>query len=514
LIWDLVGEDKVIKLDKQTIGIIADMSWTDDSKRVAVGGQGREKMGECFLFDSGASVGEITGHSGPITSLDLKQTRPYRLATGSEDFKMNWFEGPPFKYKASNTQHTRYINAVRFSPDGSKLVTVGSDKKGFIYDGKDGNLIGELSAEGAHTGSIFSVAWSPDSQRILTASGDKTCKIWSAEGKHLQTFNCFGADVSSQQLAVLWQGEDLISVSLQGTITHLDIHNPEHPRQIQLGHNHLISTVAYDVSSNKLYTADPTAFIIEWDVVTGRTLGFTGAPHSSAVTQVKVVGSTLVSISVDDTVKVTPLHSRSSPSGTALGSQPNGVDGREHVIVISAHDSIIVLEHENVVTKLPVKFEPTCIAISPDRTHVAVGAKLDHFIHVFSLEGGKLTEKYHIEGHRGEVSALAYSPDGRYLAVGDCNREVKVFEERKCISDGWVFHTSKIMSVAWSPDGTHIATGSVDSAVIVWSISEPAKRIHLKLAHAGGVRGVVFVNSTTVVSVGEDCCMKSWALSY
>jgi len=124
-----------------------------------------------------------------------------------------------------------------------------------------------------------------------------------------------------------------------------------------------------------------------------------------------------------------------------------------------------------------------------------------------------LSEKYTIEGHRGQVSTLAYSPCGRYLAAGDTNREVLVFAGQKSLVDGWVFHTSKIMSIAWSSDSDHIVTGSVDSAVIVWSVSNPKQRIHFKLAHAGGVRGAVFINPTTVVSVGEDCCMKSWSLT-
>jgi WD40 repeat protein len=187
LIWDCVGEDRVIKLDKQTIGIISDIAWTDDSKRVAVVGQGREKMGEVFLFDSGASVGEISGHSASVNTVDIKQTRPYRLATGGEDFKFNWFEGPPFKWKSSSTGHTRYVNGVRFAPDGSRVVSVGSDKKGFIYDGKDPTVLGEL--QGGHGGSIFSVAWSPDSKKLLTASGDKTAKIWDFEGKLYKLFH-------------------------------------------------------------------------------------------------------------------------------------------------------------------------------------------------------------------------------------------------------------------------------------------------------------------------------------
>jgi len=513
LIWDCVGDDKVIKLDKSSIGVIADIAWSDDSKRVAVGGAGREKMGEVFLFDSGASVGEITGHSQPVTSIDIKQTRPYRLATGAEDFKMNWFEGPPFKFKSSHTHHSRYINSVRFSPDGTKLITVGSDKKGFFYDGKDGAPSGELHADGAHGGSIFSVSWSPDSQKVITASGDKTCKIWDASGKPIQTFNCFGTDVSSQQVACLWQGEDVISLSLLGTITLLDIHNPQQPKHVQYGHNHLITSLAYDASNHKLYTADGTALILEWDPQTGHNRNFTGDIHSSSVTQIKVIGDKLVSISVDDTVKFTPLSSRVAPSGVGLKSQPNGIDGREHVVVISAYEAIIVLEKENVVNHLPVKYEPSCIALSPDRTEVAVGSKRDNHIHVYSLDSGKLTEKHLIEGHNGQVSTLAYSPCGRFLAAGDSNREVKVFEGQKSLVDGFVFHTSKIMSIAWSTDSDHIVTGSVDSAVIVWSVSNPKQRVHFKLAHAGGVRGVVFTNPTTVVSVGEDCCMKSWTLT-
>jgi len=230
--------------------------------------------------------------------------------------------------------------------------------------------------------------------------------------------------------------------------------------------------------------------------------------------QIKVIGDNIVSISTDDTVKVTSLHSLEYGEGIALGSQPNGVDGHDNVTVISAHDSLIVMIHSDIVHKLSVNFEPSCITISPDKTHVAAGSKKDQLIHVFHLDGGKLKEKYVIEGHRGEVSTLAYSPCGRYLASGDSNREVKVFEDQKCLTSSWVFHTSKIMSLSWSSDSSHIASGSVDSAVIVWDLHDSNKRVHLKMAHAGGVRGVVFVDHNTVVSVGEDCCMRSWLLSY
>lgn len=44
-------------------------------------------------------MGEITGHNKVINSVDIKQSRPYRLATGSDDNCAAFFEGPPFKFK-------------------------------------------------------------------------------------------------------------------------------------------------------------------------------------------------------------------------------------------------------------------------------------------------------------------------------------------------------------------------------------------------------------------------------
>jgi len=401
---------------------------------------------------------------------------------------------------------------VRFSPDGTKVVSVGSDKKGFIYDGKDPNLLGEL--QGGHNGSIFSVSWSPDSKRILTASGDKTAKIWDADGKLMQTFTCFGGDVSSQQVGALWQGEDIITISLSGAITVLDPNNPDHPRSVQYGHNRLITSVSYDKITQKLYTVDAVPFMIEWDAHTGKTQVFTGQPHNSPVSQIKVVGTHLVSISVDDSIKFTSLSDRVFGQGIPLGSQPNGVDGRDSIVVVSTHDSIVAFDGQNISHKFPTKFEPNCIALSPNKEEVAVGSKSDQLIHVYTLQSGKLIEKYVIEDHRGNVSTLAYSPCGKYLAAGDSNREVKVFENQKCLVAGWVHHTSKIMCVAWSPDSNFVASGSVDSAVIVWYLHDSSKRIHLKLAHPGGVRGVLFTEQNTVVSVGEDCSMKAWSLSF
>ena len=93
-------------------------------------------------------------------------------------------------------EHTRFVNCVRFSPDGALLCSVSSDGKAVVYDGSTGDTKGCLGGDKAHNGGIYAVswgvcvvwrvvgwlylqvAWGPDSKQLLTASGDKTCKLW------------------------------------------------------------------------------------------------------------------------------------------------------------------------------------------------------------------------------------------------------------------------------------------------------------------------------------------------
>ena len=89
-----------------------------------------------------------------------------------------FYKGPPFIWEVSNKQHSNYINCVRYSPDGSKYVTVSNDKRGIIWDGKLGVEMSELDPTSKHKGSIYACAWSPDGKLLATASGDKTIKIW------------------------------------------------------------------------------------------------------------------------------------------------------------------------------------------------------------------------------------------------------------------------------------------------------------------------------------------------
>lgn len=90
------------------------------------------------MYDTGNTVGKLDGHAKTVLSIDIRQKRPYRLITGSEDLAVNFYEGPPFKYKSSIKTHENYVNCVRFSPDGERFASVSSDKKVILAEAGSG----------------------------------------------------------------------------------------------------------------------------------------------------------------------------------------------------------------------------------------------------------------------------------------------------------------------------------------------------------------------------------------
>src|SRR5262249_25760226 len=71
--------------------------------------------------------------------------------------------------------------------------------------------------------------------------------------------------------------------------------------------------------------------------------------------------------------------------------------------------------------------------------------------------------------HQNTVSALSFSPDGRFLASASFDKTVALWDVATGRKVASLQHDAEVMSLALSPDGSQIASGSFDKMVRLWN---------------------------------------------
>jgi WD40 repeat protein len=297
--------------------------------------------------------------------------------------------------------HQTGVRGVAFSPDGTKLASVGTDNTLSIWSVPSGKLIKTVKAE---RGTFSSVAFSADGEKILTGATWESY-LWTSGGKLIQ------------KLAQRKTGHSVYAVAF----------TPDSRYAITSGFEYDPKAVDRRETPDAFMTSHAIKF---WNLETGnneeRTIRKTNAVVSLGVTP---DGSALVcggdpnvwSVESGELLQeIKPFDYRSS-FGAAISR-----DGK--LAAFGDKGSVLVWALAERQTKITLRgsssMEFRCVAFGNNNMLVS-GGTADEAMQVWSIESGKLEKT--IPTNAGIINALVFSPDGTRLASAHADGSVKLW---------------------------------------------------------------------------------------
>ncbi|TFK00856.1 ryanodine receptor 1 [Platysternon megacephalum] len=163
----------------------------------------------------------------------------------------------------------------------------------------------------------------------------------------------------------------------------------------------------------------------------------------------------------------------------------------------------------------------TCLVISPDDKCIFSAAK-DCSIIKWDVESGKKlhvipggkkgTEAQHV-GHTAHVLSMAISSDGKYLATGDRNKLIMIWEAVTCKHlYKFTGHRDAVTGLSFQK-GTHqLYSASHDRSVKVWNVAENAY-VETLFGHQDAITGLDSLSrECCVTSGGRDGTVRVWKI--
>jgi uncharacterized protein with WD repeat len=158
-----------------------------------------------------------------------------------------------------------------------------------------------------------------------------------------------------------------------------------------------------------------------------------------------------------------------------------------------------------------VKALISALAYRPDGKLLALGTFKE--VRLVEPETGKLVAT--LPGEAEDVRAVAFSPDGRLLAAAGGlparSGEVKIWDvEKRAALQTIAGHTDCIYAVEFAPDGKSIATASYDKLIKLWDVAS-GKEIRTLKDHIDAVYALAFTpDGKRLVSASADRGVKVW----
>jgi WD40 repeat protein len=153
----------------------------------------------------------------------------------------------------------------------------------------------------------------------------------------------------------------------------------------------------------------------------------------------------------------------------------------------------------------------TDVAFSPDG-RLFLSASRDATIKLWNFENDAASEKKTFNQHTGAVNTAAFSADGRHIVSGSDDKTLKIWDVATGQATTLSGHEGPIHSAAFSPDGRYVVSASEDGTLRLWHWK--TKQFWTFEKHTDPIYVAGFsADGRFVVSGGNDKLLKLWDVS-
>ena len=152
------------------------------------------------------------------------------------------------------------------------------------------------------------------------------------------------------------------------------------------------------------------------------------------------------------------------------------------------------------------EYGPVTLAFSPDGKHLAVGS-MGGTIRIHAANDWRQVKM--LTNHTAWVSSLAFSKDGQWLASASFDHSIRVWRTHDWQETATLRgHLDEVWAVAFTPDSQRLVTGSKDYSVRLWPLAGRSKPVEEVSVSAEGT--TCFLSGLCPFSVGPSNILTIW----
>ncbi|TWU07896.1 TIR domain-containing protein [Stieleria varia] len=154
----------------------------------------------------------------------------------------------------------------------------------------------------------------------------------------------------------------------------------------------------------------------------------------------------------------------------------------------------------------------TSVCVTPNGRHIVSGSE-DHALIVWESETGRQVRS--LGGHSDFVSCVVVTHAGDRAVSASLDRTIRVWDlETGIVTQTFHGHVDQVTSVLVTPDDRYVVSGSLDETIKVWDLTQ-GRIIKTLEGHGAGVNCVcVTADGRHVVSASADGSLTVWDLPW